>query len=156
MGCGAHHGEPVAPAGRSALLNLSGGFREFIRRGGVLPPPQISKSALTGVGRDPVIGQMLPQPEVTAGNGETRPLDVWFGCQQWRVLGVGVDPAIALSARDRAILDGLGATRVAINASAPSARPCSCNAATRPFSIGRIGIGSEPFSFAPTISSPSG
>jgi 3-(3-hydroxy-phenyl)propionate hydroxylase len=99
-----------------ALLNLSGGFRDFIRRGGVLPPPQISKSALTGAGRDEVIGQMLPQPEVAAANGEIRLLDAWFGCQQWRVLGVGADPAAAVSARDRAILDGLGARRVAINA----------------------------------------
>ena len=98
-----------------ALLNLSGGFRDFIRRGGVLPPPQISKSALTGAGRDAVIGQMLPQPEVATANGEIRPLDAWFGCQQWRVLGFGADPAAAVSARDRAILDGLGARRVAIN-----------------------------------------
>jgi 3-(3-hydroxy-phenyl)propionate hydroxylase len=99
-----------------ALLNLSGRFRDFIRLGGVLPPPQISKSALTGGGRDAVIGQMLPQPEVAAANGEIRPLDAWFGYQQWRVLGVGADPAAAMSARDRAILDGLGARRVAINA----------------------------------------
>ena len=32
------------------------------------------------------------------------------------MLGVGADPAAAVSARDRAILDGLGARRVAINA----------------------------------------
>jgi 3-(3-hydroxy-phenyl)propionate hydroxylase len=99
-----------------ALLNLSGGIRDFIRRGGVLPPPQISKSPLTAAGRDAVIGQMLPQPDVAAANGEIRPLDAWFGCQQWRVLGVGADPTAAVSARDLAILDGLGARRVAINA----------------------------------------
>jgi 3-(3-hydroxy-phenyl)propionate hydroxylase len=99
-----------------ALLNLSGGFRDFIRRGGVLPPPQISKSALTDSGRDPVIGQMLPQPEVTAENGEPGPLDDWLGFQDWRVLGIGVDPVVLLSARDRAVLDRLGAKYVAVNA----------------------------------------
>jgi len=100
-----------------ALLNLSNGFRAFVRRGGVLPPPQISRSALTGVGRDAVIGQMLPQPEVWAGS-EVRPLDACLACQQWLVLGVGADPAGAVSARDRAILNGLGAGFVAINAGA--------------------------------------
>jgi 3-(3-hydroxy-phenyl)propionate hydroxylase len=101
-----------------AVLNLSNGFRAFVRRGGVLPPPRISKSALTGVGRDAVIGQMLPQPDVSLG-GETRALDSFLSCHQWLVLGVGADPSGALSARDRAILDGLGATFVAVNA--PSA-----------------------------------
>ncbi len=98
-----------------ALLNLSSSFRAFVRRGGVLPPPGISRSALTGVGRDAVIGQMLPQPHATAGS-DVRPLDSWLGCHQWLVLGVGSDPAAVLSNRDRAILDGLGAQRVAINA----------------------------------------
>ena len=98
-----------------ALLNLSSSFRAFVRRGGVLPPPGISRSALTGVGRDAVIGQMLPQPDAAAGS-DVRPLDSWLGCHQWLVLGVGSDPAAVLSNRDRAILDGLGARRVAINA----------------------------------------
>jgi 3-(3-hydroxy-phenyl)propionate hydroxylase len=98
-----------------ALLNLSSGFRAFVRRGGVLPPPGISRSALTGVGRDALIGQMLPQPDVLSGD-DVQPLDSFLGCHQWLVLGVGSDPAAAVSARDRAILDGLGARRVAINA----------------------------------------
>ena len=98
-----------------ALLNTSSSFRAFVRRGGVLPPPQISKSALTGSRRDAVIGQMLPQPEVSAG-GEARPLDGFLRCHQWLVLGVGADPSTVLSARDRTILDGLGAAFVAINA----------------------------------------
>jgi len=98
-----------------ALLNLSNGFRSFVRRGGVLPPPQISRSALTGVGRDAVIGQMLPQPDVSSG-GDVRPLDSCLGCHQWLVLGVGSDPAAFLSNRDRAILHGLGARLVAVNA----------------------------------------
>ena len=103
-----------------ALLNLSSGFRAFVRRGGVLPPPGISRSALTGVGRDAVIGQMLPQPDVSAG-GDVRPLDTWLGCHQWLVLGIGSDPAAALSNRDRGILDALGARMVAINAATPIA-----------------------------------
>ena len=89
-----------------ALLNLSSSFRAFVRRGGVLPPPGISRSALTGVGRDAVIGQMLPQPDVSSG-GDVRPLDALLGCHQWLALGVGFDPAAVLSARDRAILTGL-------------------------------------------------
>ena len=98
-----------------ALLNLSSGFRAFVRRGGVLPPPGISRSAVTGVGRDAVIGQMLPQPDVSSG-GDIQPLDSFLGCHQWLVLGVGSDPAAALSNRDRAILSGLNARLVAINA----------------------------------------
>jgi 3-(3-hydroxy-phenyl)propionate hydroxylase len=98
-----------------ALLNLSPGFRAFIRRGGVLEPPHISRSALTGVGRDAVIGQMLPQPAVSSG-GDVRPLDTYLGYHQWLLLGVGSDPSAALSIRDRAILDTLGARIVAINA----------------------------------------
>jgi 3-(3-hydroxy-phenyl)propionate hydroxylase len=98
-----------------ALLNLSSSFRAFVRRGGVLPPPGISRSALTGVGRDAVIGQMLPQPDVSSGAGP-QALDSFLDCHQWLVLGVGFDPAAALSNRDRAILSGLGARLVAINA----------------------------------------
>jgi 3-(3-hydroxy-phenyl)propionate hydroxylase len=110
-----------------ALLNLSSGFRTFVHRGGVLPPPQISRSALTGVGRDAVIGQMLPQPDVSAG-GEAHPFDSFLGCHQWLVLGVGVDPSAALSARDCTVLDGLGAAVVAINApnADPSVRRLEC------------------------------
>ncbi len=100
-----------------ALLNLSDGFRAFIRRGGMLPPPQISKSALTGVGRDPLIGQMLPQPDLAAGC-DARPLDSWLGCHEWLVLGIGADPAAVLSNRDRGILHELGATFIAVNAAA--------------------------------------
>ena len=100
-----------------ALLNLSPSFRAFVRRGGILPPPQISRSALTGSARDAIIGQMLPQPEVSAG-GDARGLDAWLGCHQWLVLGVGTDPAAALSARDRAVLDALGARLAAVNTSA--------------------------------------
>lgn len=100
-----------------ALLNVSPSFRAFIRRGGVLPPPQISRSALTGAGRDAVIGQMLPQPDVSAGD-DVRRLDSWLGCHQWLVLGVGSDPADALSSRDRAILQVLDARLVAINSAA--------------------------------------
>ena len=84
-----------------ALLNLSNGFRAFVRRGGVLPPPQISRSALTGVGRDAVIGQMLPQPEVSAGAKPARST-ACLSCHQWLVLGVGADPtAPSIRARPR-------------------------------------------------------
>ena len=47
-----------------ACLNLSSRFRAFIGRGGSCPPPAISQSALTGPGRDALIGQMMPQPTV--------------------------------------------------------------------------------------------
>jgi 3-(3-hydroxy-phenyl)propionate hydroxylase len=91
-----------------ACLNLSAGFRAFIRRGGVLPPPQISRSALTAQRRDAVVGQMAPQPEV-AGPAGRAPLDHWLSCHQWLLMGVGVDPAAELSKRDRSILEALGA-----------------------------------------------
>ena len=61
-----------------------------------------------------MIGQMLPQPDVSSG-GDVRPLDSFLGSHQWLVLGMGVDPAAVLSNRDRAILDALGARMVAIN-----------------------------------------
>jgi 3-(3-hydroxy-phenyl)propionate hydroxylase len=98
-----------------ALLNLSRGFRSFVQRGGVLPPPHISRSALTGQGRDSVVGQMLPQPDISAAN-DIQPLDRWLGCHQWLALGIGIDPALALSVRDRAILQSLGARLIAVNA----------------------------------------
>jgi 3-(3-hydroxy-phenyl)propionate hydroxylase len=100
-----------------AVLNLSRGFRSFVRRGGLLPPPHIARSALTAARRDAVVGQMLPQPVVTLA-GQGRPLDYWFGCHEWLALGVGVDPRAELSPRDGAILDGLGARFLAINSAA--------------------------------------
>ena len=103
-----------------ACLNLSSGFRAFVRRGGVLPPPNISRSALTGRARDALVGQMLPQPEVSAADGAA-PLDRWIGCHQWLALGIGADPAAALSRRDRAILDRLGARLASINGRADAA-----------------------------------
>ncbi len=98
-----------------ALLNLSGGFRSFVHRGGMLPPPHISRSALTAARRDPVVGRMLPQPEVA---GDQRSLDLCIGCHQWLALGIGIDPRAELSSRDRAILDALGARFLAINSAA--------------------------------------
>ena len=59
-----------------AGLNLSRGFRAFIRRGGVLQPPRIARSALTGNGKDTIIGQMQPQPVLASADltGAARPL----------------------------------------------------------------------------------
>ncbi|HEY3621435.1 MAG TPA: bifunctional 3-(3-hydroxy-phenyl)propionate/3-hydroxycinnamic acid hydroxylase [Roseiarcus sp.] len=99
-----------------ACLNLSAGFRAFIRRGGVLPPPRISRSSLTARGKDGLIGQMAPQPEV-AGPASGAPLDHWLGCHQWLALGVGLDPVAELSKRDRSILETLGARFICLNAS---------------------------------------
>jgi 3-(3-hydroxy-phenyl)propionate hydroxylase len=97
-----------------AFLNLSSRFQSFIRRGGVLPPPQIARSALMARGKDPLIGQMMPQPDVAAGD-KVAPLDRSLGCHQWLVLGVGADPAADLSKRDRAILDALDARFIGLN-----------------------------------------
>ena len=97
-----------------ACLNLSRAFRDFIRRGGVVPPPSIGHSALTGVGRDALIGQMMPQPGVKTPDGSF-PLDTFQACHQWLALGIGVDPATMLSTRDRAVLDALGVRFVCIN-----------------------------------------
>ena len=110
-----------------ALLNLSRRFRSFVRRGGLLPPPHIARSALTAARRDAVVGQMLPQPMVKL-DGHERPLDYWFGCHEWLALGVGVDPRGELSPRDGAILAGLGARFLAINSAAAAAptQPLQC------------------------------
>jgi 3-(3-hydroxy-phenyl)propionate hydroxylase len=97
-----------------ACLNQSPRFRSFVLRGGVLPPPHIGHSDLTGKGRDALIGQMMPQPEATAADGRAA-LDRWLGCHQWLALGVGEDPVKILSPRDHAILRGLGARFACIN-----------------------------------------
>ena len=117
----------IAAAARDSLfacLNLSSRFRAFIRRGGVVPPPAIRRSALTSRDRDAVIGQMAPQPTVSAGQGAS-PLDRFLGCHQWLALGVGVDPAAMMSGRDLAILEALGARFICLNGPAMSARTLS-------------------------------
>ena len=94
----------IAAAARDSLfacLNLSSRFRAFIHRGGVVPPPAICRSDLTSRDRDALVGQMAPQPTVSAGQGAS-PLDRFLGCHQWLALGVGVDPATMISARDLA------------------------------------------------------
>ncbi len=97
-----------------ACLNLSRAFRDFIGRGGVVPPPAIGRGGLTGAGSDALIGQMMPQPAVKTPDGSF-PLDTFQACHQWMVLGIGVDPATMLSPRDRAILDALGVRSVCVN-----------------------------------------
>ena len=97
-----------------ACFNQSLRFRSFIARGGVLPPPRIDRSELTGKDRDAVIGQMMPQPDV-ADFERTAPLDRWLGAHQWLALGVGEDPAKLLSGGARESLHGLGARFACIN-----------------------------------------
>jgi 3-(3-hydroxy-phenyl)propionate hydroxylase len=97
-----------------ACLNMSRTFRKFIGRGGVVPPPAIGRSELTGRGRDSLIGQMMPQPSVRTPEGAF-PLDTFQGCHQWMVLGIGVDPVTMLSARDLGILDALDVRFVCLN-----------------------------------------
>jgi 3-(3-hydroxy-phenyl)propionate hydroxylase len=66
----------VAAAARDTLfacLNLSGRFRAFIGRGGVMPPPAIHRSAMTASGKDALIGQMAPQPTAKSSHGEVIP-----------------------------------------------------------------------------------
>ncbi|MBV8104186.1 MAG: bifunctional 3-(3-hydroxy-phenyl)propionate/3-hydroxycinnamic acid hydroxylase [Hyphomicrobiales bacterium] len=108
---------PTVAAARDALfacLNLSGRFRAFIGRGGIIPPPAIHRSALTASGKDALIGQMAPQPAVRSSQGEAQ-LDRFLACHQWLALGFGADPASMLSSRDLAILDALGARFVCLN-----------------------------------------
>lgn len=97
-----------------ACLNMSRAFRDFIGRGGVVPPPTIGYSPLTGARNDALIGQMMPQPTVKTSDGGF-PLDSFQACHQWMALGIGVDPAIMLSARDIGILDALDVRFVCIN-----------------------------------------
>jgi 3-(3-hydroxy-phenyl)propionate hydroxylase len=117
----------IAAAARDSIfacLNLSSRFRAFIGRGGVVPPPAIHRSALTGRDRDALVGQMAPQPTVSVGQGGS-PLDRFLGCHQWLALGVGVDPATIISACDLAILDALEARFISLNAHAGNARTLS-------------------------------
>jgi 3-(3-hydroxy-phenyl)propionate hydroxylase len=97
-----------------ACLNMSRAFREFIGRGGVVPPPAIGRSPLTGTASDALIGQMMPQPIVRTAEGSF-PLDTFQACHQWLVLGIGVDPATMLSPRDLGILDALDVRFVCLN-----------------------------------------
>jgi 3-(3-hydroxy-phenyl)propionate hydroxylase len=103
-----------------ACLNMSRTFREFIGRGGVVSPPAIGRSLLTGSGHAS-IGQMLPQPTVKTAEGSF-PLDSFQGCHQWMAIGIGVDPATMLSARDLAILDALDTRFVCVNGRSESPR----------------------------------
>ena len=108
---------PVVAGARDAAFacfNQSLRFRSFILRGGVLPPPHIGRSALTGNGKDALIGQMAPQPEVTAAeaNGAARPLarlPSVAGARRRRRSRQNLSP------RDRAILDALDARFACIN-----------------------------------------
>lgn len=118
---------PIVAAARDALfasLNLSGRFRAFIARGGIMPAPAIHRSALTASGKDALIGQMAPQPTVRTGQGEA-PLDRFLACHQWLALGLEADPVPLLSKRDLAILDALKARFVCINGQAFSRRTLS-------------------------------
>lgn len=116
-------GAVIMPTNRAAAalrdtifagLNMSRAFRDFIGRGGVLPPPAIGRSALTGTRTDALIGQMMPQPTVKTSDGSF-PFDTFQACHQWLVLGIGVDPATMLSARDLGILHALEVRFVCVN-----------------------------------------
>ena len=125
----------IAAAARDSLfacLNLSSRFRAFIHRGGVVPPPALCRSALTSGDRDALVGQMAPQPTVSAGQGAS-PLDRFLGCHQWLALGVGIDPATMVSARDLAILKALGTRFVCLNGSARNATTLSVSCDDRTF-----------------------
>jgi 3-(3-hydroxy-phenyl)propionate hydroxylase len=107
----------IAAAARDAAfacLNLSSRFRTFIGRGGVVPPPEIKRSTLTGLERDAVIGQMVPQPIVSSPRGSAM-LDEYLSCHQWLALEIGADPVSMLSRHDLRILETLGARFICIN-----------------------------------------
>ena len=117
----------IAAAARDsvfACLNLSSRFRAFIARGGVLPPPAIHRSALTASGRDPLIGQMAPQPTVKSSHGKAS-LDRFLDCHQWLALGFETDPVDMLSRRDLVILEALNARFVCLNGSARNPKTLS-------------------------------
>ena len=111
-----------------ACLNLSGRFRAFIGRGGIIPPPAIDHSALAASGNDALIGQMAPQPLVKSSQGEAQ-LDQFLACHQWLALGFETDPVPMLSQRDLAILDALNARFICLNgpAGSPRSLPLRCD-----------------------------
>jgi 3-(3-hydroxy-phenyl)propionate hydroxylase len=143
-------GSVIMPTGRIAAvardavfacLNLSGRFRTFISRGGVVPPPEIKKSALTGSERDAVIGQMVPQPIVLSPQGSAM-LDEYVSCHQWLALGIGVDPVSILSKHDLGILEALGARFICINGARTDSRTLSLKSSDLDFAdwIRRQGV----------------
>ena len=101
------------------------------------------------------IGQMAPQPTVSAGQGAS-PLDRFLGCHQWLALGVGVDPATMMSARDLDILEALGARFICLNGPARNGRTLSVAAMIRPSPTGRGAATSAGFWCGRTASSPPG
>src|SRR5208283_4713432 len=121
-----------------AGLNLSGRFRAFIGRGGIMPPPAIHRSALTASGRDAVIGLMAPQPRVKSSHGEAQ-LDSFLGCHQWLALGFEADPASMLSSRDLAILEALRRAVRLPERPRPGQEPADLGLALRRFAIHRVG-----------------
>jgi 3-(3-hydroxy-phenyl)propionate hydroxylase len=126
---------PLIAAARDLLfagLNLSGRFRAFVGRAGFLPPPRVRQSALTARGRDPLIGQMMPQPEV--GPAARRALlDEHLTCHQWLALGIGVDPVSQVSPLDLQILDSLGVRFLCLNGGAKDARTSANHCADSEF-----------------------
>jgi len=80
----------------------------FIRRGGILPKPEIGRSALSPGRRDGIAGAMLPQPVVSCGV-ESAPLDRWIGYGRWCALGIGVDPTVNICPQDLVALRALDA-----------------------------------------------
>ncbi len=115
-----------------ACLNLSSRFRTFIGRGGVLPPPAIHRSALTGAERGALIGQMMPQPSVSSAQGKAQ-LDQFLSSHQWMALGLGVDPISMLSKRDLAILEALDARFICLNGACSDPRTLTLQCDDRSF-----------------------
>ena len=89
-----------------ACLNLSGRFRAFIGRGGIIPPPAIHRSASGTSGE-----RRADRPDGASADSEifarAAQLDRFLACHQWLALGFETDPVPMLSQRDLAILDAL-------------------------------------------------
>jgi 3-(3-hydroxy-phenyl)propionate hydroxylase len=85
-------------------------------------------------------GQMMPQPTVSAAQGnepfDAFLFDAFLPCHQWLVLGVGIHPVSMLSARDLAVLDALQARFVCLNGGTKDARTLSLQCVDTGFADG--------------------
>jgi 3-(3-hydroxy-phenyl)propionate hydroxylase len=94
-----------------ATQKIVPGLRNFVDRGGAIPRPRLSKTAVRGRHRQS--GRMLVQPVVQESGKEPVLLDDVIGCG-WAVIGIDIDPAQGLHAEDAALCDRLGARMINI------------------------------------------
>jgi hypothetical protein len=133
-------------------LNMSRAFRDFIGGGGGAAAND-RRSALTGAGRDAVIGQMLPQPSVKTPNGTLRSIRFRRAISGW---------CSASASIRRRSLRGTSASSMRSTPFRLRQRPqrsrgrSNCSVKIRFRYLGEAPRGARGAHYAPTVSSPIG